>query len=222
MTPAPALTCARRRAGASNLSRAGASNLSRAAPVAPTSATPEPTATPLAAPPVAAKAAAAAAITAAQSVPAMDPLPEEDEHELSSTSSTSSHTGTSANCAEASSSLGPELDEDTARLAEYCKSLGETFVVLSKASSIFQVGSMASDRDNAKWFKLLVLCSAMMYVIQSSMLSPKSNVCLQVSTCDSSKRHTANGLYEVLSSLLSRCLQVVHASMQAFQCLHQG
>ena len=125
MTPAPALMCARRRAGASNLSRAGASNLSRAAPVAPTSATPEPTATPLAAPPVAAKAAAAAAITAAQSVPAMDPLPEEDEHELSSTSS---HTGTTANCAEASSSsLGPELDEDTARLAEYCKSTWQNF-----------------------------------------------------------------------------------------------
>ena len=55
----------------------------------------------------------------------MDPLPEEDEHELSSTSSTSSHTGTSTNCAEASSSsFGPELDEDTARLAEYYKSLG--------------------------------------------------------------------------------------------------
>ena len=62
--------------------------------------------------------------------PALDPLPEEDEHERSSnssTSSTSSHTGTSAGCPQASSSnlsLGFELDEETARLAEYYKCLG--------------------------------------------------------------------------------------------------
>ena len=32
---------------------------------------------------------------------------------------------------------------------------------------------MASDSDSAKWFKLLVLCSAMMYVIQSSLFKSK-------------------------------------------------
>ena len=134
MTPAPALglMCARRRASSFNLTRGGP----LAPPASSLTATPEPatvqsTATPLAALPVAAKAAAApppaAAVTAAQSVPALDPFPEEDENELSSTSSTSSHTGTSANCAHAqasSSIFGPELDEDSARLAEYFKGLG--------------------------------------------------------------------------------------------------
>ena len=54
---------------------------------------------------------------------------------------------------------------------DYIYRLFNIYTLRSKASSIFQVGSMAS--DSAKWFKLLVLCSAMMYVIQSSMSKSK-------------------------------------------------
>ncbi len=103
--------CARRQPLPFSLSRAGPAAGPVAAPAEPTSVPPRPTTveatvTPSAAFPVAAKDASAsppaAAITAANPAPALDPLPEEDEDELSS-SSTSSHNGTGAICAQASS-----------------------------------------------------------------------------------------------------------------------
>ncbi len=53
-------------------------------------------------------------------------IPKVDEEELSSSSSSSSSpNGKGASIAQASSSsLGPELDEDSARLIEYYKALG--------------------------------------------------------------------------------------------------
>lgn len=63
------------------------------------------------------------ATAAVKLIPAM--ILEEDEEELSSSSTSSSPTGKGASFAQASSSsFGPELDEDSARLIEYYKALG--------------------------------------------------------------------------------------------------
>ncbi len=121
---------ARRQALPFSLGRAGLAAGPVAPPAAPTSGFPRPatvTMDPTATPPVAAKAATAppppAATAAVKSIPAM--IPEEGEEELSSSSTSSSPTGKGASFAQASSSsFGPELDEDSARLIEYYKALG--------------------------------------------------------------------------------------------------
>jgi len=127
-TPALHSMSARRQALPFSLGRAGPAAGRIAPPAAPTSGFPRPatiTMNPTANPSVTAKAATAPpspAATAAVNSVAM--IPEEDEDDLFSSSS-SSPTGKDASFAQASSStLGPELDEDSARLVEFYRSLG--------------------------------------------------------------------------------------------------